>query len=239
MIFAAIWTHFLYAPVFNFLVLLYNGPAMGHLGLAVIYLTLALRIVLLPFDIISERNKGRYEAISKRIDILGKDFKNDHVAKKDMIRALLRGHKVSPWAKGLLLGFQALTLVILYQAFLGGINFKLNHLYSWVARPDFINTYFLGFDLGRRGIFWPLIVALFLFIEIYFAQRGKRGSLTRADLLYRVFFPLFCFLALYLLPSVKSIFILTTLLFSIVVSLFRKKFYRYKINIKFERPKAV
>lgn len=218
-----IWNDILYTPLLNLLIWLYNVPAFGNLGLAIIYLTIIIRVVLLPFTVVSERSKILYERLGKKIDKIGQDFKNDQIQKKEMIRKVMREHRVSPWAKVMVLGVQALTLVLLYQVFLGGINGKLGDLYSWVAHPDFINTKFLGFDLGATHIlFWSGLVGIVLFLEIFIDCRSKSAGLTKSEVAYMIFFPATCFFILWILPMAKSIFILTSLCFSFLVIFFRQ-----------------
>ncbi len=223
--FSTIWHDFLYTPLLNILIWLYNVPAFGNLGVAIIYLTILIRIVLLPFTVVSERSKILYERLGQKIDKIGEDFKNDPIQKKEMIRKVMREHRVSPWAKVMVLGVQALTLVLLYQVFIGGINGKLGDLYSWVTHPDFINTNFWGADLGEvKNLFWSGLVGVILFFEIFIDYRGKESGLTKSEVAYMIFFPAACFFILWILPMAKSIFILTSLLFSFVVIFFRQMF---------------
>ncbi len=219
-----IWNHLLYIPLFNALIWLYNGLAEGNLGYAVILLTLALRVILLPLSVVSERNKAKFELLERRVESLQRDFKNDPETMKEKVRKLLKLYKISPWAKTLVIAVQALVLVLLYQVFIGGLtHYKLNVLYKGVDRPEFINTNFYGFELGAHDWRWAAVVGLVLFLEIYFYQRGKH--VKRSDQLYAIFFPIMSFLALWALPMVKSIFILTTLAFSYILSMFRSFFY--------------
>ncbi len=223
--FHQIWHDFLYTPLLNFLIWLYNGPAFGNLGVAIIYLTVIIRIVLLPLTVVSERSKILYERLTKKIEKIGHDFKNDQIQKKEMIRKVMREHKVSPWAKVMVLGVQALILVLLYQVFIGGINGKLGDLYFWVTHPDFINTVFFGFDLGEtKNLFWSGAVGVILFLEIFIDYRSKPGGLTKSEVAYMIFFPAACFFVLWVLPIAKSIFILTSLCFSFIVIFFRQMF---------------
>jgi YidC/Oxa1 family membrane protein insertase len=214
-----IWHDFLYAPLLNVLIYLYNGIAGQNLGVAVIFLTIALRIALLPFTVASVRNEEVYEQMNKKVEVIKKAFKNDPVMQRQEIREFLRKNSIHPWAKAIVLGVQVLVLVLLYQVFLGGINYtKLTELYSWVVRPDFVNTGFLGFDIGeRRSLLWPALVGIVLYFEIHFEQRKRKSTLLGSDIVYKYFFPFFSFLALYILPIAKSIFILTSLVFSITM----------------------
>ena len=213
-----IWNDWLYAPLLNALIYLYNGIAGQNLGMAVIFLTIVLRFALLPFTVASVRNEAFYEKMDEKVEKIRRAFKNDPVLQKQEIRDFLHKNRIHPWSKAIVLGVQILVLILLYQVFLGGINGKLNELYSWVQRPDFIDTIFLGLDIGTRyNILWPAIVAAVLYLEIYFEQRPRRAALLNSDLVYRCIFPFFSFSALYILPIAKSIFILTSLLFSITM----------------------
>jgi YidC/Oxa1 family membrane protein insertase len=224
------WTTVFYAPLFNALIWLYNGPAQQNFGWAIILLTAGLRVVLLPLSILSERNKHIYAHVEKQIQEIERAFKNDAEEMKERIRELLRNHRVSPWARTSSLLIQALVLVVLYQVFMGGI--RMNHfevLYPSVPAPDFVFTVFMGTDLGKRSLLWAAIVGIWLFTEITLEQRRHdKDTITKADQFYRVAFPLFSFGALYILPSAKSIFILTSMAISLIIASLGKMFVRDK-----------
>lgn len=213
-----IWHDLLYRPLFNVLFFLYNNFSGGNLGIAVIELTILLRIVLLPFAILSERNQLVAERLHHKIKSIERDYSNDTIGAKERIREVLRLHRVSPWAKSVMLAVQVLVLVLLYQVFISGMTTtQFRELYGWVQLPDLINLNFLGWNVAEpRTLFWPLIVAGFLFLEITLSQRSEK-DLDRSQILYRILLPLFSFFALWLLPMVKSLFILTSMAFSGIV----------------------
>lgn len=218
-----IWHDYLYQPLFNLLVWLYNNWANENLGWAVVYLTIILRVALLPFTIIDERNKARNRALIKEIREIEKSYQNDPMLRKEEVRKVLKKRKIQPWAKAVVLGIQALVLVLLYQVFLRGITGdKLAKiLYPSVNFPGLINTNFYGFSLGiNHDIVWPGIVAIWLLVEIYLSYRHRKGSLNQADLAYFILFPAVIFLVLWWLPMVKALFILTSLIFSAIVGHF-------------------
>ncbi|MFA6603938.1 MAG: YidC/Oxa1 family membrane protein insertase [Patescibacteria group bacterium] len=222
------WHDYLYNPLLNVLIFLYSGFAGENFGVAIIELTVALRLALMPFTIIDERNAYRYETLNKKIGTLERDFKADAIKRKEKIRELLQQHKVNYWAKVFVLGIQAVVLVLIYQVFIGGIKFTPQEtLYTWVTViPAKINTMFLGFDLAERGIFWPAVVAVVLFLQIYSVQKKREHLVTRSDVMYMILFPLFTLVALFLLPTVKSIFILTSMFFSMAVFWLRQILFR-------------
>ena len=213
-----IWNEYLFKPVFNILIFFYNDATGQSLGLAVIYLTVLLRVILLPFSIISVWKESFHKKLSKQISKIALAYKNDPVLQNQEIREFFKKHRVNPWSKTIVLGVQALTLVLLYQVFLGGIRgTKMDQLYDWVTRPDFVNTMFLGFDIGKHSLVWPAAVAVVLFLEISIEQRKKKTYLLNTDIVYKYFFPLVVFIFLSFLPMVKALFVLTSLIFSAIV----------------------
>lgn len=130
---------------------------------------------------------------------------------------------VSPWAKVMALGLQLLVLILLYQVFIRGINGDrvIKLLYPWIDFPGKINTDFYGFNIGKvHDSLWSGIAALYLFLSILISERGHKRDRSKTTFLF--LFPLFTFGALWLLPMVKSLFILTTMIFSDTITIIRK-----------------
>ena len=226
-----LWHDYLYTPLLNFLFFLYNGPAFGNLGVAIIELTVLLRLLLLPLSILDERNRYRYEKLDRHVEQIRSDFKDDPIKMKEKVRELLRHHKVNYWSKVGLLSIQLVVLVLLYQVFVGGVKFTQQEvLYGWVTVPDKVNTIFLGFEVGYRSWFWAALVAALLFAKIYTEQKQRVHLVTKSDLMYLFTFPLFTLVLLGLLPMVKALFILTTMLFTMLVFAIRKAFFKVKLN---------
>ncbi len=221
------WHDWLYAPLLNLLVYLYSAVGADSLGTAVIALTLVVRIGLLPLSVLSERSALAYDLLQEKIRAIESESSSDPVFKKERVRALLKKNRVSPWAKVAVLGVQLLVLVLLYQVFLGGINKQLDAIYPWIERPEIINTLFFGFDIGKRSIGWAATVGLFLLFEIGFSLK-RRAHVDRSDLAYLLLFPFFVFCILWYLPMVKSLFILTSLLFSLFLSVLRMMVFQTK-----------
>lgn len=224
------WSTYLYQPLFNALIWIYLNIADRNLGWAVVWLTIFLRIILLPLTIISERDAARQKKVEEEARQAARAFKNDTVAQKEEIRRVMRKNMVSPWAKVMTLGFQLLVLLLLYQVFIQGITGEriIKILYSWIDFPGKMNTDFYGFNLGdARDTFWSGITALYLFLSIYLSEGfGRKKDKSKAAFLF--LFPLFTFFALWFLPMVKSLFILTTMVFSDTITIVRKIFFSEK-----------
>lgn len=229
---AQIWHDLLFTPLLNLLIYLYNTLAVENLGLAVVYMTIGLRIFLIPFSIIAERSAFKYERVQGDIAEIQKECKDDPVARKERIRELMRVNRIRPWPTVVLTGVQLLTLVLLYQVFVGGMTGKLSALYPSVPRPDVINTNFLVLDIAEKNAYAAGAVGLVLYWQIWRSQRRRRETLERNDVIFRYVFPLISFTILASLPSVKIVFILTAMGFGYIIHLCRPFFTRRLQNVK-------
>lgn len=226
---SSFWFLFLYQPVFNALIWIYANVANENLGWAVVWLTIFLRVLLLPLTILSEYNQARREQAEEEAARAVKAYKNDRIAQQETIRKVMRKYHVSPWARVASLGIQLLVLILLYQVFINGITGEkmIKNLYSFIDFPGHVNVIFYGFDIGHRhDSLWAAICAAYLFAVILIENKSK--SWDRAGMYYLIFFPLFTFAVLWYLPMVKSLFILTTMIFSDIITLIRHLFFKPK-----------
>lgn len=216
-----IWNQYLLIPLVNALVWIYNNMTDHNLGWAVVWLTVGLRIVLLPLTIISERNTARQEKAQAEALKAAQAFRFDHIAQQEEIRKIIKKNHISPWAKVLALLIQLLVLILLYQVFVRGITGEklAKVLYSWIDFPGKINTNFYGFEIGKvHDWIWSGICGLYIFLYIIFENRHQKHWQS-GQMVFLFLFPLFTFAALWYLPMVKSLFILTSMIFSDIITL--------------------
>ncbi len=216
----SLWYTFLYQPTFNALIWLYNHGTDENLGVAIILLTLIIRVALLPFSVFEILARKRNQKMAEEIAAIQKSYKNDPIMMKEEVRRHLRKRRITPWARFVVLGVQLLFLLLLYQVFMQGVSGErvLATLYPFVSVPGTINTVFLGYDISQRyNIVWPGIIFAWLFIEIYWGyHKNKQIKADVSDVTYLFLFPFFVFFLLYMLPIVKSLFVLTSMAISFV-----------------------
>lgn len=217
------WHNLLVQPLLDLLILLYGTVAFGNLGVAVIELTFLLRLALMPLNVLAERDSARYEQLEAEVAEIQAQYKGDDVLAKEQVRLLLKKRRVSPWAKTAILAVQLVVLIVLYKVFIHGINAQIDVLPDWIGQPRLpLDTTFFGFELGRRSLPWAFAVGVYLYLEIVHEQRKVGHLLGRRDAVYRYAFPLFTVVVLSLLPMVKSLFVLTSMTFSLTVSSLRR-----------------
>jgi len=141
--------NFLIAPINNLLIFLY-GISGQNLGLAIIFLTLIVRGVLVPITIPSLRSAKKLQELKPHLDKL----KQKHKDKQKLQLATLelyKQHGINPAAGCLPQIAQLLVLIALYQVF---INFINGGQYNGQS----LNLNFLWLDLGKADPYYILPV---------------------------------------------------------------------------------
>jgi len=235
-LFSHVWQIYLYQPLVNLLVYLYNSVAGQNLGWAVVSLTICLRLVLLPLSIMSERNAIVAEDLDDEVKEIERRYRTDPVLLREHIRALMKKYHIRPWAKTVALAIQFLVLILLYQVFLTGITGSqlMKILYASVDYPGKLNTIFFDFqfgsetivfNIGEQSIFWAALVGVVLILDIVVNLRSSERKTSSSDITYLILFPVASFLLLWYLPMVKALFIFTSMSFSYLLILVRKLFW--------------
>jgi len=143
----------LYQPLFNGLVLLYQYCSWHDLGLAVIILTLLIKVILHPLTIKGLRSQKAMADLQPKIKEIQTKYKGEPQKQNQATMELYKTEKVNPFSGCLLLLLQLPILITLYQVFLKFLNKDSfsNILYGFVANPGQINTTFLWvIDLNNK-----------------------------------------------------------------------------------------
>ncbi|MBI5077147.1 membrane protein insertase YidC [Candidatus Falkowbacteria bacterium] len=136
----------LYQPIFNLLIYFYNVIPGNDIGMAIIILTILIKLVLLPFGIQAIKSQKIMQELQPKLEALKKQYKDqkDKLASETM--RLYREQKVNPLSSCLPLLIQFPFLIAVYQAFRVGLttnNFDI--LYPFIANPGAINHLAFGF----------------------------------------------------------------------------------------------
>lgn len=156
-----LWHLLLYQPLVNGLILFYK-ILFNNLGLAIIGLTLLIRLLLVPLTLPALQMAKKMKELAPQLEKLKKKHKDDKQAFAKAQLELYRQHGANPAAGCLPQIIQLLVLVALFQAFsqVLGANAetigKLNEvLYSFLRLPakTAFNLKFLYLDLSKPDVF--------------------------------------------------------------------------------------
>ena len=151
----------LYNPIYNLLVYLIDVIPGGDVGLAVISLTIIVKLVLYPVSLGAVKTQMKMKLVEpelKKIQEVYKD-KKEELAKKTF--EIYRKNKINPFSSIIILFIQIPVIFALYFAILKGLPvIKTDVLYSFVPKPDYINMDFLGLiDISKSKVFVLALIA--------------------------------------------------------------------------------
>ncbi|MFH1427439.1 MAG: YidC/Oxa1 family membrane protein insertase [Patescibacteria group bacterium] len=148
-----------YQPILNLLIFLYNIVPGHDLGIAIILLTIVIKLVLLPLSKQSIKSQKALQELQPQIDEIKKKYANKKEEMGRAIMALYKENKVNPFSSCLPLLIQLPFLFAVFQVFRNGFNDEtLSLVYSFISRPEVINNLSLGFlDLAKPNIMLALL----------------------------------------------------------------------------------
>jgi YidC/Oxa1 family membrane protein insertase len=133
-----------YQPILSALIFFYR--ILGNFGLAIVFLTLFIRGLLIPLTLPALRSTQKIKDLAPQLDKLKKKYKNNRQKFQQEQLKLYRAHGVNPAMGCLPYLIQFLILIALYRAFtffIGG---------SGKIDGTVINTHFLWLDLTRPDL---------------------------------------------------------------------------------------
>ncbi len=131
---------FFYQPILNLVIFLYNIVPGHDLGVAIILLTVIIKLVLYPLSKQSLKSQKSLQELQPKIEEIKAKFKDE---KEKMSRAMMdlyKTNKVNPFSSCLPLLIQLPFLIAVFRVFQNGFDGgQLDLLYSFVERPETIN----------------------------------------------------------------------------------------------------
>jgi YidC/Oxa1 family membrane protein insertase len=212
-----------YNPLLNILVVFYNSISFQSLGLAIIFLTVFIRIILFPLFEKSARYQIIMQRLQPEVKKLQDKYKDDKAKQTEVLMALYKENKTNPFSGFLFLILQLPILIALYQIFFNILKPDVfQALYSFVDAPGALNTNFLGLinlavpntimvGLSAIGQYFQVKTALPKHDEHY--QLSSQEKMNRNMAFIAPLVTLFIFMKL---PAAISLYWLTTSLFSII-----------------------
>lgn len=167
-----------YQPILNLLVFLYNTVPGHDLGVAIVILTVIIKLALYPLSQKSLKSQKALQDLQPKID----EIKKRHADKKEeigkAIMELYRRNKVNPLSSCLPLLIQLPFLYAVFKVFRVGLeNGSLDLVYSFIGRPESINPVSFGFlDLSKTNFYLALLAGLAQFWQTKMMM-GKKPAI--------------------------------------------------------------
>jgi YidC/Oxa1 family membrane protein insertase len=168
-----------YEPLYNALIWILSHASWIDVGLAVIALTVLVKLILFPLSL----KAARTQRLMKELEEPMKEIREKYKDRQEQGRAMLelyRERQVNPFSGFVVLFIQLPVILGLYFVFLnGGLpEIKLDELYSWVRAPESVNMLFLGIvDMAGKSH----VLALFAGVTQYFQAKLAMPPLKPRD----------------------------------------------------------
>jgi len=156
-----LYQEILFRPILNVLIWLYGVIPGADLGIAIIVLTVIVKVILYPLTSQQLKQQKAMQSIQPKIAEVRKRLKDDKEAQAKELMELYRKEKVNPASSCLPLLIQLPVFIALYQALRVGLSSEtLTQLYNFIPNPGHINATLLGIvDLAHPSYVLAVLAA--------------------------------------------------------------------------------
>ena len=233
----------------NILVFFYQIIPGNDFGIAVIMVTVLIRVLLYPVSAKGIKAQKIIKEIQPEIKEIQDKYKNQKEIQVKKVLEVYKKAKISPFSAFVPLLIQLPVLIALYRVLWGVQSSEaLGSLYGFIPAPQEISSLFLGFiDLAGNGfiqeinggtvflignmiIIFGAVVAQFFQMKMTLSKKEKEKSGGKKEAAQEVaermqkqmiyFFPFFTLFILLKLPLAIGLYWLVSTLFSIVQQYF-------------------
>lgn len=236
----SIFSTLFYIPVYNLLIVLINTIPGHSAGVAVIAITILIRLILFPLSRIAIKTQLLMRQIEPELAKIRTTIK-DRQEQAQATMKLYKDKGINPFASFFLLLIQLPILLGLYRVFRSNLpKVDTTILYKFVHVPTIVVMSLVGNTLTERIIFALLaVITQFIQINLSLPKTKKQEEKERtfqSDLAYsmnvqmRFILPLIMFPIAYV-SSVIGLYLITTNTFTILQEIFvrRRMMKKYEI----------
>jgi YidC/Oxa1 family membrane protein insertase len=178
------FTTFLIKPLYNVFVYLIGVMPAGDVGLALIVMTVAVRVIFYPAYTSSIKTQMGMAAVQGELDEINEKYKDEPNEKAQRIMALYKERNIKPFSSFIAVLAPIPIFIALYYSIAreGLPHIDTNLLYSFVHVPTTVNVEFLGFLnlLAAHNIPLALIVAFLQYLVVRLSvTRTKKANTSK------------------------------------------------------------
>jgi YidC/Oxa1 family membrane protein insertase len=221
-------------PLYNLLIWLSAVLPWHSLGLAIIILTIIVKIILLPLYHKTTTSQKKIKALEPKLKELKEKHANNREEQAKQTMALYREHGINPLTSFWLLLIQIPIVLALFWVFRDSFNVRPEILYSFITPPALINATLFGLDLTAKNYVLAILVGASQFIQMRLAippippstsqEKSFKNDFARSmNLQMRYMMPAFITLVSFGFPAALTLYWLTSNLFAIGHELFVKR----------------
>jgi YidC/Oxa1 family membrane protein insertase len=217
-----LYNEILFRPLLNLMVFFYNTIAFKDLGLAIILLTVLIRLILYPLFQRITRHQLVMQELQPKLARIREEHKDNPEKQTHATLELFRENKVNPFSGFFLMLVQFPVLIALYQIFQKIFSADIfARLYSFVPAPGELHVNFLGLiNLQNSSILLVGLAAILQYVQTRLSlpklEPGKELSATEKATRNMAFIgPIIIALVFAKLPAALALYLVATTAFSI------------------------
>jgi len=155
---SSIWHTFFFDPVYNGLIFFIDTVPGGDIGIAIILITIVVKLLLLPLSLKAARTQRLMRILDPKLKEIKKKFKDK---REEQARAMMEAYReagLNPFASIFLVLIQIPIIIALYLSVSrgGGVplpDINIAVLYSFIPEPETVNMMFLGLvDMAAKSL---------------------------------------------------------------------------------------
>lgn len=176
-ILAILYNEGIYNPLFNLMVFFYNVVPGHDIGIAIILLTIFVRLLFYSINGKAIESQKKMQEIQPKIKEIQKRYKGDKERQAKKLMEFYQKNKINPLSGCLPLLIQFPILIALYQVFINGFKDEsLSVIYSsYISNPGHIDPLFLGLiNLSETNIYLALIAGGLQYFQTKMMMGGKK-----------------------------------------------------------------
>lgn len=224
---------FFFDPLYNILISVFKLGSWVDAGLAVILITILVRLVLYPLSRKAVVTQVKMNEISPELEAIKEKYKDKPEEQAHQTLALYREKGVNPFSGILVILIQIPIILALYQIFIHLPEVDQAFLYAFVDAPEKISTLFLGvIDISKKSLVLALLAGASTYLQLQVANQSQKApkgnsfgdNLTRSmQTQMKYIFPVIMFFIALNVSGVIGLYFVTTNIFSIAQEIVVRK----------------
>lgn len=180
----------------------FHEHVVSNWGLAIIFLTLLVRLIVLPFNIASYKSMKKMQRIQPMIQSLRDRYKDDPTTMNAEMMKLMKDQKVNPLGGCLPMLLQMPVFFALYQVLGQSIELYQAPFFGWIHDLSLKDPYF--------------VLPVLMSITMWYNQKITPTTMDPAQAKMMQFLPLVFGVMMVALPSGLTLYMFVSTLFGIV-----------------------
>lgn len=171
----------IYQPLYNVLVFLYNNFAFHDFGIAIIIITLLLKIVLMPLSKKQIESQKKLQELQPKIKEIQNKYKDNKEKQSQELMKFYKENKTNPFGGCLPMIIQLVFLIAIYRIFFNissaGLNVQQEVLYPFISNPGQIKEMFIGIiNLAKPSIPLAILAAAAQFYQTKMMMAKQKSN---------------------------------------------------------------